>query len=356
MKKKISILALALISIAGILVLGGCGEGDNPYDGMDLGEYIKVGQYKGIEVKKIDAKVTPQQMGDAIREAQQAAETSVELKKGDVIKEGDVVNINYVGRLDGKKFDGGSAKDYNLTIGSGTFIDGFEEGLVGHEVGEKGIKLNLAFPLNYQSEDLAGKDVVFTVKINSASRMVKPEYDLDFVKTQGDFKSLEEYEKALKKELYKQNKAEADQEIQNQVWSQVLENTKVKKYPKDMVQHYIDNYNDQMDYIAEQNGTTKEMIMEQYYGITSDDVLQKQFKESARLLVKQEMLIEYIAEIEGITYTDEEAEELRNSIEAQGYDDEQVEQETGRTLDQYVRIELLFEKVKEFLVKEAVIK
>lgn len=356
MKKRISILALAIITIVSLAGLTGCGEGDNPYKGMDLSEYVKVGQYKGIEAEKIDASVSKQQMGDAIREAQDAAKTNVDLKKGDEIKDGDVVNIDYVGKVNGKKFDGGSAEGYDLTIGSGTFIEGFEAGLVGHEIGEKGIKLNLAFPLNYQSEDLAGKDVVFTVKVNSGTRTVKPEYNLDFVKSQGDYKTTEEYEKALKEKLYKENKAEAEQDQANAIWSKVLSNTKVKKYPKEIVQHYMDNFDEQMDYVAEQNNTTREAIMEQYYGITSEKVLRKQFRESARLLVKQEMVIEYLADKEGLSYTDDEADKLKASIEQQGYDEERVEQETGRTMEQYVRIELLYEKVQEFLVKEAKIK
>lgn len=356
MKKKISILTLALIMIVNMTGLSGCGDSDDPYSGMDLNEYIKVGQYKGIEVKKADATVSNQQMGDAVREALEAAKTNEELKKGDEIRNGDTLNIDYVGRVDGRKFDGGSAKGYSLTIGSGTFIDGFETGLTGHKIGEKGIELDLAFPLNYEVKELAGKDVVFTVRVNSGIRSVKPEYGLDFVKTQGDYKSTGEYEKALKKRLYEKNKAEAKQKQENEVWSQVLEDTKVKKYPKEMVMHYMDTYDEQMDYVAEQEGTSRDVIMEQYYGITSEKVLRKQFRESARLLVKQEMLIEYIAEKEGLSYTDKEAEALRADIEKQGYDDEKVEQETGRTMEQYLRIELLFEKVREFLVKEAVIK
>lgn len=356
MKKRISILALALITIVSLMGLTGCGEGDNPYSGMNLKDYIKVGQYKGIEVKKVDTKVTKQQMGDAIRQALDAAKTNEDLKKGDEIKDGDVLNIDYVGKIDGKKFDGGSAKDQSLTIGSGQFIEGFESGLVGHKIGEKKIKLNLAFPLDYGSKDLAGKDVVFTVTVNSGTRTVKPEYDNAFAKSQGDYKNTDEYEAALEEQLLKQNKEDAKDSQMNEIWSQVLSNTKVKKYPKEIVKGYMATFDAQMDSIAEENGTTREAIMEQYYGITSEKALKKQFKESARLLVKQEMIIEYIAEKEGLTYTDDEADKIKEDIENNGYDDDKVLEETGRTMDQYVRIELLYEKVKDFLLKKAVIK
>ncbi|MGN0702781.1 MAG: trigger factor [Lentihominibacter sp.] len=354
MKKKllttIGILLAAAMALAG---LAGCGEDPNPYSALNLDDYLKVGKYKGVEVEKIDVTVDKSEIGDEIVSALDAAATEEDVKKGQPVENRDTVNIDYVGRIDGKKFEGGSAEGTDLELGSGTFIDGFEEGLVGHKVGEKGIQLNLAFPLNYSSEELQGKDVVFTVDINSATRTVQPEYNLEFVKTQGDYDSTEEYEKAVKAQLLAEKKSEALETQKTEIWSQVLEDTKVKKYPKEIVQHYIDTYSAQIDSIAEEKDYTRQEVMEQLYGITSEEVLQKQFKDSARLLVKQEMLIEYIAGKEGITYTDEEADALKEDIEEQGYDEEMVEEQTGRTMKQYVHIELLYEKVQDFLLDKA---
>ena len=354
MKKKILTITGVLLAAAMALTgLTGCGEDPNPYSELNLDDYLKVGEYKGVEVKEIDVTVSKNEIGDEIVAALEAAATDEKVKKGQPVENQDTVNIDYVGRIDGKEFEGGSAEGTDLVLGSGTFIDGFEDGLVGHKVGEKGIKLNLAFPLNYSSEELQGKDVVFTVDINSATRKVQPEYNLEFVKTQGDYESTEEYEDAVEKQLKASKKSEALESQKTEIWSQVLEDTEVKKYPKDMVQHYIDTYSAQIDTIAEEKDYTREEVMEQLYGITSEDVLQKQFKDSARLLVKQEMLIEYIAGKEGITYTDEDAAELKENIESQGYDEEMVEQQTGRTMKQYVHIELLYEKVQDFLLDKA---
>lgn len=354
MKKKLfTTIGLVLAAAMALTGLTGCGEDTNPYSDLNLDDYLKVGKYKGVEVKEIDVTVSKNEIGDEIVAALEAAATDEKVKKGQPVENQDTVNIDYVGRIDGKEFEGGSAEGTDLVLGSGTFIDGFEDGLVGHKVGEKGIKLNLAFPLNYSSEELQGKDVVFTVDINSATRKVQPEYNLEFVKTQGDYESTEEYEDAVEKQLKASKKSEALESQKTEIWSQVLEDTEVKKYPKDMVQHYIDTYSAQIDTIAEEKDYTREEVMEQLYGITSEDVLQKQFKDSARLLVKQEMLIEYIAGKEGITYTDEEASELKENIESQGYDEEMVEQQTGRTMKQYVHIELLYEKVQDFLLDKA---
>ena len=354
MKKKLfTTIGFVLAAAMALTGLTGCGEDPNPYSELNLDDYLEVGKYKGVEVKEIDVTVSKNEIGDEIVAALEAAATDEKVKKGQPVENQDTVNIDYVGRIDGKEFEGGSAEGTDLVLGSGTFIDGFEDGLVGHKVGEKGIKLNLAFPLNYSSEELQGKDVVFTVDINSATRKVQPEYNLEFVKTQGDYESTEEYEDAVEKQLKASKKSEALESQKTEIWSQVLEDTEVKKYPKDMVQHYIDTYSAQIDTIAEEKDYTREEVMEQLYGITSEDVLQKQFKDSARLLVKQEMLIEYIAGKEGITYTDEEASELKENIESQGYDEEMVEQQTGRTMKQYVHIELLYEKVQDFLLDKA---
>ena len=354
MKKKLfTTIGFVLAAAMALMGLTGCGEDPNPYSELNLDDYLEVGKYKGVEVKEIDVTVSKNEIGDEIVAALEAAATDEKVKKGQPVENQDTVNIDYVGRIDGKEFEGGSAEGTDLVLGSGTFIDGFEDGLVGHKVGEKGIKLNLAFPLNYSSEELQGKDVVFTVDINSATRKVQPEYNLEFVKTQGDYESTEEYEEAVEKQLKASKKSEALESQKTEIWSQVLEDTEVKKYPKDMVQHYIDTYSAQIDTIAEEKDYTREEVMEQLYGITSEDVLQKQFKDSARLLVKQEMLIEYIAGKEGITYTDEEASELKENIESQGYDEEMVEQQTGRTMKQYVHIELLYEKVQDFLLDKA---
>lgn len=334
--KKIKIWCICLITIIGMLSLTACGGDVDPYSELNLDDYIKAGEYKGAEAKKVT--VTKEDIGNAIVEDLKNAAKQTELKKGEEVKEGDTVNIDYVGKIDGKEFEGGSAKGYDLPLGTGTFIDGFEEGLVGHKVGEKGIELKLAFPLNYTNEELQGKDVVFTVEINSATRMVQPEYNDAFVKTLGDYKNTKEYEKAVEKKLYNQK-----------AWSQVLADTKVIKYPEKIVNHYVETFDALIDYNAEQYGLDRSDYIAQYYGAATEKDLKQQFVDSAQVLVKQEMLIEYIADKEGITYTDEEAAELQKNIEAQGYTDESVERETGRTMEQYVHIELLYEKVQDYL-------
>ena len=182
---------------------------------------------------------------------------------------------------------------------------------------------------------------------------MQPEYNDAFVKTLGDYKNTEEYEKALEKKLLKQKKAEAEENVKMEIWSKVLADTKVIKYPKEVVDHYIEMYNELTDYNAEQYGLDRKDFIGEYYGAATEQDLQKQLKDYAQTLVKQELLVEYIASKESITYTDDEAETLRKDIEGQGYTEESVLRETGRTMEQYVHIELLYEKVLNYLKENA---
>ena len=354
--RRTGVLAVCLITIVSMLSLTACGEDVNPYSDLNLDDYIKVSEYKGIEADKMEVKVEKSEIGDYIVEELKAAAKETKLKKGDEVKLDDTVNIDYVGKVGGKEFEGGTAQGQDLTLGSGSYIDGFEEGLVGHKVGEKGIELKLAFPPNYTAEELQGKDVVFEVTINSATRSVQPEYNDEFVRTLGDYKNTKEYEEAVEKKLYRQKKAEAEKNMQTEVWSKVLADTEVVKYPEEIVSHYVKTFNELTDYNAEQYGLDRKDFIAQYYGAATEQDLQKQLKDYARTLVKQEMLVEYIAAKEDITYTDKEAAELQKDIEAQGYTDESVQRDTGRTMDQYVHIELLYEKVLDFLGENADVK
>ncbi len=355
MRKRAGIIGLAVMLTAGMLGMTGCGE-KMPYADLNLDDYLKVKEYKGIKAEAVKVSVEPTEIGDEIVAALDAAAEQKELKKGAAVEEGDVLNLDYVGKIDGKAFEGGTAEGASLELGSGSYIDGFEAGLIGKTVGQKNIKLHLTFPEDYSSKELQGKDVVFTVKINSAARSVQPEYNLDFVKTQGDYKSIEEYEADVEKRIRKSKEEEALGEQKMSIWSDVLAGTEVKKYPEDMVEHYKTTFSDQIDYYAEQSGTDRKTVMSQYYGATSEENLDVMLEDYAKTLVKQEMLVEYIAAREGLTYTDEESEKLQEDIENQGYDKKTVLRETGRTMEQYLHIELLYEKVLNFLVEEAEIK
>lgn len=350
MKKK---LLVFLTCIVMIMSFAGCGASMS-YDDYDLNEYIEVGKYKGLKADGYKIVVKDSDVESKIDEALEGAAKATDIGEGAAIKNGDTVNIDYVGTKDGEKFDGGSAEGYDLVIGSGSFIDGFESGLLGKKTGET-VELELTFPEDYSAADLAGQDVVFTVTINSAKRTIKPEYNLDFVKNNTDYDSVKAYENALEKQIYDEKEQEAIAKQQEELWSQALENTTIKKYPEREVNHYIEFNDKQMDTMAKSYGVTRETLLEQY-GFASEEDFDTINDESSKLRVKQEMLLEYIADKEGLEYTSEEAEQMLADFEKQGYDEKAIQEQTGRAADEYIHIELIYQKVLEFLVDNAQIK
>ncbi len=352
MKRKTLVrTALVLcVVMAASVCLSSCGT-DVSYDDYNLKEYIKVGDYKGLEAAAYSISVTDDDVETAIQSALEEAATDTELEKGEAIADGDVVNIDYTGKVDGKKFDGGSAEGYDLTIGSGSFIDGFETGLIGKTVGEK-TKLNLTFPDDYSSEDLQGKDVVFTVKINSATRQTVPTLDEDFVKNTTDFDTVEEYKADLEKQLYNEKEDEAISDQKSTLWSALMDNVKVKKYPKRELNYYIEFNSEQMDTMAEEYDMTRDEFLSAY-GFGDEDEFAATNKDSSKQRVKQEMIIEYIAQKEGLECTKKEKEAQIEKYENAGYDEKTIKTQTGRDMDDYVEMELLYEKILDLLLDNA---
>ena len=354
--KRITILGVCSMTALGMMSLTACGGATGfPYDAYNLGDYIKVGKYKGLTVNDYTITVSEKEVLEAVGEAVKAATKDVDLKKGDKIKDGDTVNIDYVGTIGGKAFDGGSAQGQDLTIGSGTFIEGFESGLIGKKIGDKDVKVRVTFPVDYNAPELAGKDAVFTVTVNSGTRPETPKYNDAFVKSQGDYKNTDEFEEALKKEIRKQKEAKEIEDQQMALWDKVISDSEVIEYPQDEVDNYMEANEEMMEQAAKESGITKEEMLSKY-GFKDEKSFKVSNKETSKLRVKQELIVAKIAENEGITYTDEEKTAMIDDFESQGYDDKSIQQQTGRTMDQYVCIQLLYEKVLDFILDNAKVK
>jgi len=354
--RRTMILGICAITALGVTLLAGCGSKTGfPYDAYNLDDYITVGEYKGLEVDGYKITVSEKEVKEAIDQALENATTDVELKKGEKIQAADTVNIDYVGRVNGKKFEGGSGQGYDLTIGSGEFIAGFEARLIGKKIGAKKVKVPVTFPDDYNAEELAGKDAVFTVNINSGTRPQIPEYNDAFAKSQGDYKNTEEYEKAIKKQIHDKKEAEAIEDQKAALWDKVVTDSKVKKYPQDEVDNYMESNSKLMDSLAEESGLTRNEVLSKY-GYKDEKTFEASNKESCELRVKQELIVAKIAESEDITYTDKEKNEMISLFEAQGFDDKSIKAQTGRSMDQYVCIQLLYEKVLDFILDNAKVK
>ncbi len=335
---KLATVVLAICLIATVFV--GCEKKEERilYN-LDLKEYVTLGEYKNIPVDMSSdtLKGYVEDLGNS--DIEQAGALS-ELKSGKV-KKGDVANIDYKGTKDGVAFEGGTAEGYDLEIGSNSFIAGFEDGLIGVAIGDT-VDLNLTFPEGYQSEELAGEDVVFTVKVNYVKRPkeIKEAYsDLGF-------KSWAAYEKDLKERAAKQYLLEA-----------VSANSKVKDYPvSDM--DYL--YNNQKALLTNQIQSTYQMDFASYLqavGMTEDQFKDEFIKEQIKPMMDAQMIIYAIADKEGFEATKEEMEmEAKDIAKSIGNAEVTVDQVKEYYGDYYFEEMVITDKVTKFLYDNAEIK
>ena len=351
MYKKILALALAF---ALVFSMGACSSSkvetsEKQYD-YDLSEYVTVGEYKGIEVERVD----PEEVTDEDVQSEITSELESKISWDEVdrpAENGDRVNIDYEGKVDGKPFDGGNAEGYDLTLGDGAFIEGFEEGLVGASKGDTK-ELNLTFPDPYvNNEELSGKAVVFTVKVNSVSEENVPELNDEYVKSlKEDYKTVEEYKKAVREDLEEQAEESAKQAMMSTAWQKVMDNSEVIKYPEEEVAKKQKEMKDYYEQYAESYG----MSWDDFISMTG--MTEEQFTEEAKTYaeesVKEEMIMYTIARNENIAVTEGAyEEEAQKYVESLGYESiEALEEAYDKDT---IITSILWNEVFEFLLDNA---
>ncbi len=351
MYKKILALALAF---ALVFSMSACSSSkvetsEKQYD-YDLSEYVTVGEYKGIEVERVD----PEEVTDEDVQSEITSELESKISWDEVdrpAENGDRVNIDYEGKVDGKPFDGGNAEGYDLTLGDGAFIEGFEEGLVGASKGDTK-ELNLTFPDPYvNNEELSGKAVVFTVKVNSVSEENVPELNDEYVKSlKEDYKTVEEYKKAVREDLEEQAEESAKQAMMSTAWQKVMDNSEVIKYPEEEVAKKQKEMKDYYEQYAESYG----MSWDDFISMTG--MTEEQFTEEAKTYaeesVKEEMIMYTIARNENIAVTEGAyEEEAQKYVESLGYESiEALEEAYDKDT---IITSILWNEVFEFLLDNA---
>ena len=313
-------------------------------------DYVTLGQYKGLEVSLSPTEVTDEEIQSEIQSTLSQNDKLTTLEEG-TVEDGDVANIDYEGKLDGEAFDGGTDKGYDLTIGSGSFIEGFESGLVGKKIGEE-TDLNLKFPDTYSNADLAGKDVVFHVTINSVKRA--PELTDELVAEISDYKTVDEYKKSVQDSLTEQKKSVQDSQKLNDLLSQAYENATFKGYPQELVDYNIKQSKDYYEGYAEQSNMSFADFLEQNLQMSEED-FNTQIETVVKQSLNQEMLLKAIAETEGFTISDEEFNKGAEKY-AQQFGAESTEafiEQYGRSM---IEISLLQDKAIEVVEQNAVVK
>lgn len=315
--------------------------------GINVADYVTLGEYKGIEVSVDAAVVTDEYLDSYIDYVLQSNMVRTEITDRPV-EEGDIVNIDYEGKIDGVAFDGGTAQGYDLTIGSGTFIDGFEDGLIGAQTGET-VDVNVTFPENYPGEEVAGKDAVFTVTVNSISVETLPELTDEFVQGLGvGVNTVEEYRQYAYDLLMEEEQATHDSNAEIAILEAVMANSELQDPPEDMTNRYYSRIIDNMTYYASMYGYDLETFLS-LQGTSEDEI-----RESAVQAGQEIIVMQAIAEAEGLSVTDEELDaEIESNAGSLGYDD--VEEYRASLDVEGYREYMMSEKVLDFLLENAVV-
>ena len=264
---------------------------------------VTIDGYKGIEVEKNVAKVTAKEVDAEIENARKRNARTIEVTDRAAVM-GDIANINYEGSVDGVAFDGGKGENHDLTLGSGAFIPGFEEQIVGKSIGEE-FDVNVTFPEEYHAKELAGKAAIFKTKLNSLKAEELPALDDEFVKDVSEFDTLAEYKADIKAKMTKRNEERADAEVENALAEALMEKL-VAEIPEPMFAAETENYVRDYDSRLRQNGLDLKTYFK-YTGLTLE-ALRAQLRPQAEKQVKMRLALEKIAALEALTVSDEEVE------------------------------------------------
>ncbi|MBR3772364.1 MAG: trigger factor [Clostridium sp.] len=283
------------------------------------GKYVELGQYKGMEVEKELGQVEPADLQRKIDEILQSSTTKERIKEG-TIKKGDTVNIDYVGKVGGVAFDNGSAKGQSLTIGSGSYIEGFETGLIGAKVGDT-VTVNVTFPEEYGVPELNGQDATFDVTINFIEGdPIVPEWNDEFVKNTTQYNSTKEYEDVLRVELENELKETEEYTLQGKILTNLVNECTFKELPEDLVAARSDSMTQYYKDYADKNKLDYSEFIQQQFGMTEDE-FNKQVRGTAENSVKQTLAVYAVAEAENLIPTGEEKTKKELEIaQEHGYD------------------------------------
>ena len=358
MKKKI---LSVLLCICLVISFAACKKTDTVDDSQiyygykDLSKYIELGDYKGLEVKLFDTTATDEEIDKAVQDWFSSQTFTEVVDKA--AENGDTVNINYVGKMNGEAFQGGTANDQEFVLGKASFIEGFQEGIVGMKAGETK-DINVTFPDPYENNpDYAGKPAVFTITLNAVKKTVEGELTDSFLgKYSEKYKTVEELREAQKGSLESSKQsAEASQNI-NSTLQAVLANAKIKSLPerelnaaKESIKKTVEGYYQQYTSYGYFSGTTEEFI-KAFFGAedveSADAYYTAQGEEQARM----ELVLAAIAKADGITVSDDEYNELADSYADYQYESKEAFLENVGG-EGYLRWYLLYNKTMEHLME-----
>ena len=311
---------------------------------------VTLGQYKGLEVAAADVTVSDDEVLEEIKKEQEKNATVVTVEDRAIV-DGDTAVIDFEGFCDGVPFEGGKGEAFPLVIGSGQFIPGFEEQLVGKNTGDE-VEVNVTFPTPYQAKELEGKDAMFKVKINEVKGKILPELDDEFASEVSDFETMDEYRADVAKKLAEKKADAAKQEKEDRVVDMAAANAEME-IPEAMVNTRAEDQVDDFARRLQSQGLSMEQYM-QYTGATREQLVE-QSKEQAEKSIRIRLMLEAVAAAENIEVSEAEVDaEFEKMAQSYGMDVENVKNFFGEKEIGQIKTDLAVQKAVDLLVAEAV--
>jgi len=310
---------------------------------------VTLGQYKGVEVEKADASVSAEDVEAELKKVQEQNARLLTVEDRGV-EDGDQTVIDFEGFVDGKGFEGGKAEDYPLTIGSHSFIDTFEEQLIGKKIGEE-CEVNVTFPTEYHAADLAGKPATFKVTVKEIKVKELPELNDEFASEVSEFDTLDEYKKDVEKKLVEKKEIEANSKNEDAVVAKVVENATME-IPDKMIDAQAENMVQDMARRMQSQGLSLDMYLK-YTGMTVEQ-MKEQARPDAEKRIRTRLVLEAVAKAENIQISDEKVdEEVAKMAEAYKMEVEKLKSYMSESDVKQMKEDLAVQQAVDLLVAEA---
>lgn len=311
---------------------------------------VTLGDYKGIEVEKKEAEVSEEEITAEIDKAREANSRLITIEDR-ATEDGDTVIIDFDGYVDGKQFEGGYAEDYTLVLGSHSFIDNFEDQLVGKNLGED-VEVNVTFPEEYHVDELKGKPALFKVKIKEIQKKELPELDDDFAQDVSDFDTLDEYKADVEKKILENKENQIKREQEDQIIEKIIENAQIE-IPQQMIAAQTRQMTQEFAQRLQSQGLSLEQYM-QFTGLTPQKMMED-LEPQALKRIQSRLVLEAVVAAENIEASDEEIDkELENMASMYQMEIDKLKELIGDDEKKQIGMDLAVQKAVEFVVKEAV--
>ena len=311
---------------------------------------VTLGDYKGIEVEKKEAEVSEEEITAEIDKAREANSRLITIEDR-ATEDGDTVIIDFDGYVDGKQFEGGYAEDYTLVLGSHSFIDNFEDQLVGKNLGED-VEVNVTFPEEYHVDELKGKPALFKVKIKEIQKKELPELDDDFAQDVSDFDTLDEYKADVEKKILENKENQIKREHEDQIIEKIIENAQME-IPQQMIAAQTRQMTQEFAQRLQSQGLSLEQYM-QFTGLTPQKMMED-LEPQALKRIQSRLVLEAVVAAENIEASDEEIDkELENMASMYQMEIDKLKELIGDDEKKQIGMDLAVQKAVEFVVKEAV--